>query len=108
MHVTLVHVHVKPEHVDDFVAATRRNHEGTLGEPGSLRFDVLQSAEDPTRFILVEVFQTARDADAHKRTPHYLEWRAAVAGWMASPREGKPYRAIAPEDPGRWRSLRSP
>jgi autoinducer 2-degrading protein len=107
MHVTLVHVHVKREHVEEFIAATLRNHEGTLREPGNLRFDVLQSEEDPTRFILYEVFRTAEDADAHKRTAHYLDWRAKVEPWMASPREGKRYRALAPEDPARWRSLLS-
>ncbi len=104
MHVTLVHVHVKPQHVEDFIAATRRNHAGTLREPGNLRFDVLQSVEDPARFILYEVFLTADDATAHKGTPHYLEWREAVASWMLSPREGKPYRALAPENPAGWRS----
>lgn len=102
MHVALVHVHVTPEHVADFVAATRRNHEGSVREPGNVRFDVLQSSGDPSRFVIYEVFRSEEDAAAHKRTPHYLEWRDAVAGWMAEPREGKTYRALAPEDEARW------
>ena len=102
MHVTLVHVHVKPEHVDDFVAATRGNHEGSVREPGNLRFDVHQSADDPTRFLLYEIYATAEDAAAHKRTPHYLAWRERVADWMATPRQGIAYRAVFPEDPSRW------
>ena len=102
MHVTLVHVHVKPERVEEFVAAIRRNHEGSVREPGNLRFDVLQSAEDPTRFVIYEVFRSAEDVAAHKKTAHYLAWREEVEGWMASPREGKTYRALAPEDPERW------
>ena len=102
MHVTLVHVHVKPEHVEEFVEASRRNHEGSVREPGNVRFDVLQSAEDPTRFVLYEVFRSAEDNAAHKKTSHYLAWRAAVEGFMASPREGKTYAVVAPEDPRRW------
>ncbi len=102
MHVTLVHVHVKPEHVDDFIAATRANHEGSVREPGNLRFDVLQLAEDGTRFLLYEVYATPEDAAAHKRTPHYLAWRDRVTDWMASPRQGIAYREIFPEDRSRW------
>ncbi|MBZ5638335.1 MAG: antibiotic biosynthesis monooxygenase [Acidobacteriia bacterium] len=102
MHVTLVHVRVKPDRVDEFIAAIRENHDGSVKEPGNLRFDVLQSEDDPTRFVLYEVFRTSDDAAAHKRTPHYLAWRRTVEAWMAAPREGKNYRALAPEDPGRW------
>ncbi|TMQ68466.1 MAG: antibiotic biosynthesis monooxygenase [Candidatus Eisenbacteria bacterium] len=96
MHVTLVHVHVKPESLEAFVAATRRNHEGSLREPGNLRFDVLQSEDEPSRFVLVEIFRDAEAAVAHKQTPHYLAWRDEVAAWMAAPREGKRYRMLAP------------
>ncbi|MCL5802111.1 MAG: antibiotic biosynthesis monooxygenase, partial [Gammaproteobacteria bacterium] len=52
MHTTLVHVHVLSQHVDDFITATRANHEASVREPGNRRFDVLQSVEDPARFIL--------------------------------------------------------
>jgi autoinducer 2-degrading protein len=97
MRVTLVHVHVKPEHVERFIAATRRNHEGSVREPGNLRFDVLQSEDDPARFVLVEIFRDAEAVVAHKTTPHYLAWRDEVAGWMAAPREGRRYRLLAPD-----------
>lgn len=102
MHVTIIHVDVKPEHVDRFVEASRKNHEGSVREPGNVRFDVLQSAEDPTRFVLYEVFRSAEDNAAHKKTPHYLAWRAAVEDLMASPRQGKNYLVVAPQDPERW------
>lgn len=98
MHVTLVHVQVKPEHVDDFIAATRDNHLGAVAEPGNLRFDVLRQADDPTRFVLCEVYASAEDAAAHKQTPHYLKWRDAVADWMACPRQGVPYAMVYPEN----------
>ena len=96
MHVTLVHVHVKPEHVEAFVAATIRNLEGSAREPGNVRFDVLQSEDDPTRFVLVEMFRDGEAAGAHKTTPHYLAWRDEVVGWMAAAREGRRYRLLAP------------
>lgn len=97
MQVTLVHVHVVPEHVDDFLAATRRNHEGSVAEPGNVRFDILQSADDPTRFVFYEAYVDAAAARAHKETAHYLAWRDAVAPWMAEPRQGVPYVGLLPE-----------
>jgi len=102
MHITLVHVHVKPQHLEPFLAVTRDNHDGSRREPGNLRFDVLQSEDDPTRFVFVEVYRDAEAAAAHKSTPHYLTWRDTVKDWMASPREGQRYLALAPTDPEAW------
>jgi len=97
MHVTLVHIHVKPGHVDDFLRASQANHEASVREPGNRRFDVLQSSDDPARFVLYEAYATAEDAAAHKQTAHYLAWREAVADWMAAPRQGIPYHGLLPE-----------
>ena len=96
MHVTLVHVRVRPEHLDAFIAATRANHEASVSEPGNRRFDVLQAPDDPTRFILYEAYASAADAVAHKETAHYLAWREAVAGMMAEPRRGEPMNGLLP------------
>ncbi|NNG12348.1 MAG: antibiotic biosynthesis monooxygenase [Halobacteria archaeon] len=96
MHVTLVHVHVKPEHVDDFIRASQANHEASAREPGNRRFDVLQSGDDPTQFVLYEAYVTAEDAAAHKQTAHYLSWRETVMDWMAEPRRGIPYHGLLP------------
>ena len=97
MHATLVHVQVLPENVEDFIAATRDNHLGSVAEPGNLRFDILQQAEDPTRFVLYEVFVDAQAAAAHKQTVHYLKWRDTVAAWMVSPRQGVAHHLLFPE-----------
>lgn len=97
MHVTLVHVRVKPERVEDFIAATRANHLASVNEPGNLRFDVLQQGDDPARFVLYEAYACATDAAAHKQTAHYLAWREAVADWMAEPRQGVTYLGLCPE-----------
>lgn len=96
MHVTLVHVHVKPEHAEDFIKASQANHAASIQEPGNRRFDVLQSADDPTHFILYEAYISAADAAAHKETGHYLTWRKTVADWMAEPRQGIPYNSLFP------------
>lgn len=96
MHVTLVYVSVKPQHVEDFIAATQLNHQGSTGELGNVRFDVLQVANDASCFVLYEAYTTADAAAAHKQTTHYLKWRDAVAPWMAKPREGVNYRGLFP------------
>ena len=96
MHITLVHVRVKSEAIDAFIAATRANHEASIQEAGNRRFDVLQSPNDPARFILYEAYATADDAAAHKATAHYLAWRDAVADLMAEPRRGEPMNGLLP------------
>lgn len=96
MHVTLVHVSVKPECVDDFIAASCANHEASIREPGNCRFDVLQSADDPTQFVLYEAYASAADAKAHKDTSHYAIWRETVEHMMAEPRHGAAYTGLAP------------
>ena len=97
MHVTLVHVRVRPESIAAFIAATRLNHQASVGEPGNRRFDVLQAPDDPTRFILYEAYASAADAAAHKQTTHYLAWRDTVAGMMAEARRGDPMNGLFPE-----------
>jgi autoinducer 2-degrading protein len=97
MHVTLVYVHVKPGHIDDFISATRANHQASIRESGNLRFDVLQSGDDPAHFVLYEAFRSAADAAAHKENAHYLSWRERVANWMAQPRRGINYTGLFPE-----------
>ena len=99
MHVTLVHVHVLPEHIADFIEATRPNHAGAVAEPGCLRFDVLQAADDPTWFAFYEAYRDASAAAAHKLTDHYLAWKTAVAGWMAEPRRGEFFTGLLPALP---------
>jgi autoinducer 2-degrading protein len=99
MLVTLVHVHVLPDHVADFIEATGTNHAGAVAEPGCFRFDVLQAPDDPTRFVLYEAYRDAAAAAAHKETAHYLAWKAAVAGWMAEPRRAEPFSGLLPVHP---------
>lgn len=96
MHVTLVHVYIIPEYLEAFVEACRLNHEGSTAEAGNRRFDILQDAGDPTHFVLYEAYLSEADARAHKETAHYAAWRDTVAGMMAKPREGQPFRGLFP------------
>ncbi len=96
MHVTLVHVQVKPAYIEDFIAATRSNHEASIQEFGNRRFDVLQSPDNPAQFILYEAYDSPEAAAAHKQTQHYLTWRDAVENWMAEPRQGIRYLGLFP------------
>jgi autoinducer 2-degrading protein len=98
MHIVHVHVHVRPEYVEAFKQATLENARKSIQEAGNIRFDVLQQAEDPARFVLVEIYRTAEASAAHKETAHYKLWRDAVMKMMTEPRQGIRYANIFPED----------
>jgi (4S)-4-hydroxy-5-phosphonooxypentane-2,3-dione isomerase len=100
MHIVLVHVHVKPESLAEFTDAIQDNARNSIQEPGIARFDILESNDDPTRFILVEVYRTPDDAKKHKETTHYQRWRERVEDMMTEPRLGVPYKNIFPADDG--------
>lgn len=98
----IVHVHarVKPEFVEAFRQATIENASQSVKEPGVARFDVIQQADDPTRFILVEVYRTEQAPAEHKQTAHYQRWRDTVAEMMAEPRTSLKYSNVFPPDEG--------
>ena len=94
MHIVHVSVHVKPDAVDAFEAATLDNARHSMQEPGVVRFDVLQQPDDPSRFLLVECYRAPADQLAHRETAHYLRWRDAVADMMAEPRAATKFAAV--------------
>jgi quinol monooxygenase YgiN len=100
MLVVFVHVHVKPEDVEAFKAASIENARNSIQEPGIARFDVIQQMDDPTRFVLVEVYRTSEDPAKHKETAHYQKWRDAVAEMMVEPRQSVKYANAFPDDQG--------
>ena len=100
MLVVHVHAHVKPECVAAFREATLENAQSSVQEPGVARFDLIQRADDPARFILVEVYRTAAAPAQHKETAHYQKWRDAVAPMMAEPRTSVKYANVFPADEG--------
>jgi len=100
MLIVHVHVRVKSECVDAFKMASAENATLSLREPGVARFDVVQQADDPTRFVLVEVYRDAEAPAQHKATPHYARWRDMVADMMAGPRQSIKYLPVFPEADG--------
>ena len=102
MIVTFVHVWVKPDNIDDFIAASTENHQNSIQELGNLRFDLVQDANDPAKFVIYEAYESDAAAAAHKETAHYLKWREAVAPWMAQPRKGEKHIIVAPTDRSQW------
>jgi autoinducer 2-degrading protein len=102
MIVTCVHVKVRPENIQDFIEAITVNHNGSVQEPGNLRFDVLQQADDRTRFMIYEVYDSEEAVRMHKETAHYLEWRETAQGFMAEDRYGVRYNVIEPSERSKW------
>lgn len=104
MLIVHVHVHVRPEFVDAFRAATIENAGNSVQEPGVVRFDVIQQQDDPTRFILQEIYRTPDAPARHKETAHYKKWRDTVAEMMAGPRSAVKYTNVFPVDEG-WEMI---
>ncbi len=101
MLIVHVHVHVKPEAVAEFSQATLENARASVQEAGIARFDVVRQQDDPSRFLLIEVYRTPEAAAAHKETAHYAKWRDTVASMMLEPRQSVKYAALFP-DPQDW------
>jgi len=102
MIVTCVHVNVRPEKVEEFIKAMRENHKASVQESGNLRFDVLQEADNPCRFMVYEAYDSQEAVDFHKTTPHYIRWRDTVKDWMAETRYGIRYNILEPSDRSQW------
>ncbi|MBI5960876.1 MAG: antibiotic biosynthesis monooxygenase [Chloroflexi bacterium] len=98
----IVHVfcHIKSEVIEDFKVACLENARNSVREPGIARFDVIQQSDDPTRFVLVEIYRTADDPAHHKETAHYARWRDAVAEMFVEPRYSVKYTNLFPDDTG--------
>ena len=100
MLIVHVFVHVKSDQVEAFKQASLENARNSVQEPGIARFDVIQQQDDPTRFVLVEVYRTPDDPARHKETAHYQKWRDTVADMMAEPRSSIKYGNVFPDDEG--------
>ena len=100
MFIVHVSVHVRSEDIAAFKDATLENARNSIQEPGVARFDVMQQPDDPTRFLLVEVYRTPDDPARHKETLHYKKWRDTVAQMMAEPRTSVKYSNVFPDGEG--------
>ena len=102
MIVTCVYVHVKPDAVNSFINATTANHCESVKESGNLRFDFIQQADDPCRFMIYEAYESEEAIASHKNAGHYLKWRDTVKDFMAEPRQGVRYNILEPNDRTKW------
>ncbi len=100
MLIVHVHVQVNSESVGAFIEATIENARNSIREPGIARFDFVQQTDDPTHFVLVEVYRDEAATKAHKETAHYAKWRDTVALMMNGPRTGIRFSNLFPEDKG--------
>ena len=98
MLIVHVNVRVNSESVGEFIEATIENARNSVREPGIARFDVVQQTDDPTRFVLVEVYRDEAASIAHKETAHYAKWRDTVAPMMNGPRTSVKFSNLFPED----------
>jgi len=103
MIVSIIHIWVKDEFLEKFIEATIENHENSIKEEGNLRFDILQDVNDPSKFVLYEVFINEEAVKKHKETLHYKKWKESVENWMKKPRESFKYKVIRPLNNELWR-----
>jgi autoinducer 2-degrading protein len=95
MFVAAVHVFVKPEAMDDFMELIRLDQEGTLAEPGCVRFDVVRSVDDPNEFLIWEVYLDEEAAAFHKTTPHYAEFKEKMPALASKDRYADRYEGVS-------------
>ena len=94
MFVAAVHIFVKPEAIDEFMGLIRADQEGSLAEPGCLRFDVVRSVEDPNEFLIWEVYADEDAAAFHRTTPHYLEFKGRMPAMASKDRYADRYEGV--------------
>ena len=79
MHVVLVLVTVKTEFLEEFERALMHNaRESVQHDPGCVRFDVSQQQDDPSRWVLYEVYDAPEAHAAHRQAPHFLAYDAVA------------------------------
>lgn len=100
----IIKIYVKEEHIEEFKKISFYNSENSRKEPGCLRFDVLQSEEDPSLFFLYEIYRGDEDIEYHRTTGHYQQWRDTVADMMKQPREAVKGRPLCPAEESAYRS----
>jgi autoinducer 2-degrading protein len=102
MNIVHVHLTVKPEFIDQFIEVTLDNARNSQQEPGNLRFDFFQRVDDPTRFVLTEIYESEEAAARHKETAHYLRWRETAPAMLAEERYAHKFRSLSPDESD-WR-----
>ena len=80
MHIVLVRLTIRPEFAEEFERALVHNaKESVAKDPGCLRFDVSQEYDDPSKWILYEIYDTPDAHAAHRQAPHFLAFADVMA-----------------------------
>ena len=98
MVIVHIFIKIKPDMLEPFKAATLKNAQNSIKEPGILRFGFIQQEDDPLSFLLVEVYKDSNAIAQHKETSHYDEWCKSAEHMIAEPRKRIKYVNIFPED----------
>jgi (4S)-4-hydroxy-5-phosphonooxypentane-2,3-dione isomerase len=97
MLMVMVRLEVKPERVDEFLELVTYNATQSRKEPGNLRFDIVRSVDNPTRFGLYEVYLDDAAVQAHRSTAHFARWRTEIEALLVTPRISELFASIFPE-----------
>lgn len=98
MEIMQVFLKVKPENIEAFKAACLANAQSTRQEPGNIRFEVFQQADDPTQFSLLEIYESSQAVAAHFQSQHFAQWRDATGKMIIEGRSYKFTPLTPPED----------
>lgn len=94
----MVNVDVADGQHDAFIEKSLANASESVKEDDNQCFDLLRSKDDPSKFVLMEIYGCEKGPADHKQTAHYLAWREGVADMMATPRKGVQYSNVFPPD----------
>jgi len=87
MYALTVTAHVRENEADTFVQKTLECARATRKEDGNIRYDILQDEDDPSCFVIYEVYRTKDDFLLHRETPHSIKWKAETESLMTRPRK---------------------
>jgi autoinducer 2-degrading protein len=94
LQVNAVDIDVVPGQVDAYLAALKENGAASVKEPGCHEFDITVAQKDPNHVLIVEVYDDAAAAAAHRETDHFKKYAAATKDMVAK-RELRIFSSVA-------------
>lgn len=86
MYHIAVSFEVSAEHHREFVDAALHNaRESLAGEPGTLRFELINDPDDPNHYYLDEAYVDEAAFDIHRDGPHFARFFDAIGGFASGP-----------------------
>ena len=76
-------IQTEPGHGDSFIDEIVADARGSVNDqPGCLRLDVTQDANEPNRIWLYEDYKDEAASQDHLRASHFIKWRDGVKEWQ--------------------------